>query len=46
MLLAFWCMIRILRGFKILTTRQALALVQMPAGKPVRMPKDRTQCQA
>ena len=39
----FWCefeMIREADGAVVVTARQSLALVQMPEGKPVRLPKD------
>ncbi len=39
----FWCAFEILRpadGALIVESRQTLALVQMPAGKPVRLPQD------
>lgn len=39
----FWCdfeMIREADGTTLVTARQALALVQMPAGKPVRLPAE------
>lgn len=39
----FWCafeMIREADGAVLVTARQALALVQMPAGKPMRLPKN------
>ena len=38
----FWCAFEMIResdGAVIVTSRQALALVQMPAGKPVRLPE-------
>lgn len=37
----FWCEFQVVRprdGMKLVTCRQALALVQMPAGRPVRLP--------
>ena len=37
----FWCEFEVVRprdGAKLVTCRQALALVQMPAGRPVRLP--------
>ena len=39
----FWCAFRIVRpsdGTLMVTSRQMLALVQMPAGKPLRLPAD------
>lgn len=39
----FWCSFEMIResdGLLLITCRQALALVQMPAGKPVRLPAD------
>ena len=39
----FWCAFEIVRpadGALIAESRQALALIQMPAGKPVRLPAD------
>ncbi len=39
----FWCAFQIMRpadGALIVESRQTLALVQMPAGKPVRLPQD------
>ena len=39
----FWCAFEMRReadGVLLVTARQALALVQMPAGKPQRLPKD------
>ena len=39
----FWCAFEILReadGVLLVTARQALALVAMPAGKPLRLPAD------
>ena len=39
----FWCAFKIMRpadGALIVESRQTLALVQMPAGKPVRLPRD------
>jgi YbgC/YbaW family acyl-CoA thioester hydrolase len=38
----FWCSFEIVReadGVVLVTSRQALALVQMPIGKPMRLPK-------
>lgn len=37
----FWCQFEVIResdGLTLITARQALALVQMPEGKPVRLP--------
>jgi YbgC/YbaW family acyl-CoA thioester hydrolase len=42
----FWCSFEIVReadGATLVTARQALALVQMPAGKPMRLPADWAQ---
>ena len=39
----FWCAFEIVRpadGALIVESRQTLALIQMPAGKPVRLPED------
>jgi len=39
----FWCTFEMIRerdGVLLISCRQALALVQMPAGKPVRLPAD------
>ncbi len=39
----FWCAFEMIResdGTSIVTARQALALVQMPEGKPLRLPKE------
>ena len=39
----FWCEFEVIResdGVVLITARQALALVQMPEGKPVRLPAD------
>ena len=39
----FWCAFEMLResdGARLVTARQSLALVQMPAGKPMRLPVD------
>ena len=39
----FWCAFEMIResdGALLVTARQALALVQMPEGKPLRLPKD------
>lgn len=39
----FWCAFEMIResdGARIVTARQSLALVQMPAGKPHRLPAD------
>ena len=39
----FWCEFEVIResdGAVLITARQALALVQMPEGKPVRLPVD------
>ena len=39
----FWCQFEVIResdGALLITSRQALALVQMPEGKPVRLPAD------
>ena len=39
----FWCKFEMIResdGLLLVTARQALALVQMPQGKPVRLPAD------
>jgi YbgC/YbaW family acyl-CoA thioester hydrolase len=39
----FWCAFEMIResdGVVLVTARQALALVQMPEGKPMRLPKD------
>jgi YbgC/YbaW family acyl-CoA thioester hydrolase len=39
----FWCQFEVIResdGALLITARQALALVQMPEGKPVRLPAD------
>ncbi len=42
----FWCEFEMIReedGEILVTARQALALVQMPAGKPMRLPKEWTE---
>jgi YbgC/YbaW family acyl-CoA thioester hydrolase len=42
----FWCAFEMRRpsdGALLITCRQSLALVQMPAGKPVRLPEDWTE---
>ncbi|MEO5715873.1 MAG: thioesterase family protein [Luteolibacter sp.] len=39
----FWCVFEMIResdGATLVTARQALALVQMPEGKPMRLPKE------
>lgn len=39
----FWCSFEIIRpsdGMVLVTSRQMLAMVQMPAGKPLRLPAD------
>ena len=39
----FWCGFEIVRdadGTQLITSRQQLAMVQMPAGRPVRLPED------
>lgn len=39
----FWCAFEVIResnGETLITARQALALVQMPAGKPLRLPAE------
>jgi len=39
----FWCQFEVIRetdGAVLITARQALALVQMPEGKPVRLPSE------
>ncbi len=39
----FWCAFEMIResdGLPLVTARQALALVSMPAGKPLRLPSD------
>jgi acyl-CoA thioesterase FadM len=42
----FWCAFEMVResdGALLVTARQALALVQMPAGKPMRLPAEWAQ---
>jgi acyl-CoA thioesterase FadM len=42
----FWCAFEMIResdGVLLVTARQALALVSMPAGKPLRLPADWTK---
>lgn len=42
----FWCSFEVIResdGALLITAKQALALVQMPAGKPLRLPADWVQ---
>ena len=39
----FWCQFEVIRdsdGVVLITARQALALVQMPEGRPVRLPAE------
>jgi len=42
----FWCSFEVIReadGVLLITARQALALVQMPEGKPLRLPREWTE---
>ncbi len=43
----FWCEFEVVRpsdGMKLVTCRQALALVQMPEGRPLRLPSGFPEC--
>jgi len=43
----FWCVFEIVRpsdGTLLVTSRQTLAIVQMPSGKPVRLPAEWATC--